>query len=85
MRTMNFLTVSVLESMLSERGREVIDLKKQLRRKSENFDEMSSIVDKLRINSPYDLDGDNEKVKYYTSLPSFTTLMALFNHLAPEG
>ncbi|XP_071109393.1 uncharacterized protein [Haliotis cracherodii] len=45
---------------------------------------LKNIVHKMKANMPEDFENDNDKVKYYTGLPSFLTLMLLFNLISPE-
>ncbi|XP_048242685.1 uncharacterized protein LOC124115552 [Haliotis rufescens] len=40
---------------------------------------LKKIVHKMKANNTEDFDGDDDKVRYYTGLPSFVSLLALFN------
>ncbi|XP_046553592.1 uncharacterized protein LOC124263025 [Haliotis rubra] len=40
---------------------------------------LKKIVHKMKANNTEDFEGDDDKVRYYTGLPSFVTLIALFN------
>ncbi|XP_067668003.1 uncharacterized protein [Haliotis asinina] len=42
-------------------------------------DLLKKIVHKMKANNTEDFEGDDDKVRYYTGLPSFVTLIALFN------
>uniref|UniRef100_A0A3Q2YXE4 Uncharacterized LOC109516790 n=1 Tax=Hippocampus comes TaxID=109280 RepID=A0A3Q2YXE4_HIPCM len=61
-----------------------LQLKKENQPLTKQNECLKSIVHKMKANLPEDFENDNDKVKYYTGLPSFMTLMALFNLLAPE-
>lgn len=58
---------------------EISQLKKENQLLTEQNECLKSIVHKMKANLPEDFENDNDKVKYYTGLPSFMTLMALFN------
>jgi len=45
---------------------------------------LQNMVKKMKANTLDDFSGDDDKVRYYTGLSSFVTLMALFNLVASE-
>ncbi|XP_077397348.1 uncharacterized protein LOC144033224 [Festucalex cinctus] len=64
-------------------NQEIIALKQENKQLIEQ-NECLNIIQKMKANSPEDFKDDNDKVKYYTGLPRFVTLMALYTLLAPE-
>ncbi|XP_046558967.1 uncharacterized protein LOC124268010 [Haliotis rubra] len=70
--------------MLEFANERISELEFENARLKEQNECLQNIVHKMKANLPEDFEDDNDKVKYYTGLPSFTILMALFNLLAPD-
>ncbi|KAK6173756.1 hypothetical protein SNE40_017158 [Patella caerulea] len=63
---------------------EVKKLQTNITRTEEENARLKKIIHKMRANTPEDFENDDDKVKYYTGLPTYLTLISLFNLLSPE-
>ncbi|XP_041373742.1 uncharacterized protein LOC121386792 [Gigantopelta aegis] len=63
---------------------EIVVLKEENEKLREEIKTLEKVVFKLKSHKPEDFENDDDKVKYYTGLSSFVTLMALFDLLKTE-
>ena len=71
--------ISELGSKLAEADMYIARLKVENSKLKDQSECLTNMVKKMKANTRDDFNGDDDKMRYYTGLPSLVTLMALFN------
>ncbi|XP_014674939.1 PREDICTED: uncharacterized protein LOC106815030 [Priapulus caudatus] len=78
------LEISRLSGKLQQANTENVRLQNDNIKLNEEKESLTGAVHKMNASTPVDFANDDGKVRYYTGLKSFVTLMALFNLVSSE-
>jgi FtsZ-binding cell division protein ZapB len=76
--------ISRLTERLEQADTEITMLKVENQKLKDDNESLTKIVHKMKATTPEDFENDNDKVRYYTGLKSFVSLMGLLSLLSRE-